>query len=131
MQQQETVFPDGFRVFHPHPNAVQFGMKGEVVINLAQFYAWAQQHVDERGDVRITICTSKDGEKLYGKKNDWRPQQRQPQVPPPQQQAYQPPPQAYQPPPQQPQQYPQTQSYGGHTVQADALQGLDNTQPPF
>lgn len=124
MQQQEKVFANGFIIKERNPNCPEW-VVGNVSIKVDEFIQTLQQY-NKNGWVNITIKKSQGG-KTYAEIDTWEPQQRQPQVPPPQQQAYQPPPQQ----PQQPPQYPQTQSYGGHTVQADALQGLDNTQPPF
>lgn len=71
---EDNNFVKGLFVKMPKDNAPKFILL-DVSFKLREFVEWAKANMDERGWVNTQILRSKDGSKLYGKLNDWKPKQ--------------------------------------------------------
>jgi len=72
---EDNNFVKGLFVKMPKDNAPKFILL-DVSFKLREFMEWAKANMDERGWVNTQILRSKDGSKLYGKLNDWKPNQK-------------------------------------------------------
>lgn len=69
----ETVFLDGFTFERPKEGSPSF-VKGKMGINVEKAIAFLEANKNEKGWVNADLLTSKDGQKLYWKVNNWKPE---------------------------------------------------------
>lgn len=70
---EKKTFVNGMSVAIPSENAPSF-VKMKVSFKVADFAAFLSEHENNNGWVNIDILESKDGTKLYGALNDFKPQ---------------------------------------------------------
>lgn len=69
---EDNKFAKGLFVKLPNDKAPKFVLL-DMSFKPHEFFTWCQDHVDQKGWVNLQILRSKDGSKLYGKLNDWKP----------------------------------------------------------
>ena len=73
MAESTHKFIDCMRIDKPREGAPAF-VKAKIGINVEKFTAYLQEHANGNGFVDIDVLESRDGEKLYGALNDWKPE---------------------------------------------------------
>jgi len=66
---EETIFPEGFIVKGPGPNAPDF-VKGKISIKVGEFSKFCANHAND-GWINLDLLVSKSG-KPYAKLNTWK-----------------------------------------------------------
>ncbi len=72
MENNTNTFANGLFIKMPNERAPDFVLL-DMSVKPQEFYTWCQQHVDEKGWVNLQIKRSKDGSKVYGQLNSWKP----------------------------------------------------------
>ena len=65
-------FVDGLRVSKPSEKSPAF-VKARLGIHTETFVKWLELHTKGNGYVDIDVLESRDGQKLYGAVNEWKP----------------------------------------------------------
>lgn len=65
-------FVDGLRIGKPSEKSPHF-VKARLGIHTETFVKWLEEHTKGNGWVDIDVLESRDGQKLYGAVNEWKP----------------------------------------------------------
>lgn len=70
--EETNTFTKGLFIKMPNDKAPDFILL-DMSVKPHEFFQWCQDHVDTKGWVNLQIKRSKDGSKIYGQLNSWKP----------------------------------------------------------